>query len=604
MTNLETLLLAMLGNKGGGGEGGTTNYNELDNRPQVNGITLTGNKDSEDLNLVDVNMIGVSYGVAALDGEGKVPESQLPPYPDYDTEIQNINEALEGKAEQGSVSTLEEKVEKKQNKTFIDSVDSETHVVTVPDDVAGFAAISKISGKTVKKNFATPITGLEEKTVSGIKFTPVFDSNGALLYVNALGITSDKKTTSATGAAYTVSKITSSVQGYIISAGLNGKSISGTKCVVELAESPWSSICVSEGSGDRAISTTMISGKTYNFYIQVLPDTVVDNIKFYPMIRPSDTDATYQPSNTLWNAPVKSVVSCGRNIFDKKVITTNGSFNISDGTIVTDTVNKTRLCGYVLIPTGISTIVMTGDTSWSGAYGHVFFDADKKFISTIGVATSDTKKVNVPSNARYIGISIFGQAPYDSRDTLQIEVGSTATSYTPYNKTTVSIPQEILDLPDYGCSAGKVYNWVDFENMVYHHNVGSEDLGNKSWSPNTTGDTLMYGNPPANSMPGNVNATYPLGDIVDEIPTKTWDLRVYEKVYKKMYIRADKTYTSEELKNRLKGVIINYELATPEVIDISSILYPFKVKSGGTITFENEYNLDVNNTVLYKKEVL
>lgn len=78
MTNLETLLLAMLGNKGGGGEGGTTNYNELDNRPQVNGITLTGNKDSEDLNLVDINMIGVSCGIAALDADGKVPQSQLP----------------------------------------------------------------------------------------------------------------------------------------------------------------------------------------------------------------------------------------------------------------------------------------------------------------------------------------------------------------------------------------------------------------------------------------------------------------------------------------------------------------------------------------------
>ena len=100
MTNLETLLLAMLGNKGGGGEGGTTNYNELDNRPQVNGITLTGNKDSEDLNLVDIDMIGVSYGVAALDEEGKVPESQLPPYPNYDTKIQNINKALDQKVDE------------------------------------------------------------------------------------------------------------------------------------------------------------------------------------------------------------------------------------------------------------------------------------------------------------------------------------------------------------------------------------------------------------------------------------------------------------------------------------------------------------------------
>lgn len=34
-----------------GGGGGTTNYNNLSNQPQINGVTLSGNKTSEDLNL-------------------------------------------------------------------------------------------------------------------------------------------------------------------------------------------------------------------------------------------------------------------------------------------------------------------------------------------------------------------------------------------------------------------------------------------------------------------------------------------------------------------------------------------------------------------------
>ena len=37
---------------GGGGGGGTNNYNELNNRPQINGTTLTGNKSASDLGLV------------------------------------------------------------------------------------------------------------------------------------------------------------------------------------------------------------------------------------------------------------------------------------------------------------------------------------------------------------------------------------------------------------------------------------------------------------------------------------------------------------------------------------------------------------------------
>lgn len=36
---------------GGGGGGGTTNYSELSNKPQINGVTLDGNKTSEDLNI-------------------------------------------------------------------------------------------------------------------------------------------------------------------------------------------------------------------------------------------------------------------------------------------------------------------------------------------------------------------------------------------------------------------------------------------------------------------------------------------------------------------------------------------------------------------------
>lgn len=49
---------------GGGGGGGTTNYNELNNRPQINGTTLTGNKSASDLGLlglVEVDGTKISF---------------------------------------------------------------------------------------------------------------------------------------------------------------------------------------------------------------------------------------------------------------------------------------------------------------------------------------------------------------------------------------------------------------------------------------------------------------------------------------------------------------------------------------------------------------
>lgn len=74
---------------GSGGGGGTSDYNPLTNKPQVNGVTLVGNKTTSDLGITasGVGAIpstdkGANGGVAELDSNGKVPSSQLPSYVD------------------------------------------------------------------------------------------------------------------------------------------------------------------------------------------------------------------------------------------------------------------------------------------------------------------------------------------------------------------------------------------------------------------------------------------------------------------------------------------------------------------------------------------
>lgn len=69
------LLLASMGggSGGGGGEGGTTNYNQLSNRPQINGVTLTGNKTGAQLGLTPTEVTVSDAGAVtqALDA-GKI----------------------------------------------------------------------------------------------------------------------------------------------------------------------------------------------------------------------------------------------------------------------------------------------------------------------------------------------------------------------------------------------------------------------------------------------------------------------------------------------------------------------------------------------------
>ena len=56
------LIIRALKNSGGG-TGGTTNYNDLTNKPTINGVTLEGNKTSADLN-IQSQTIQTDHGTA------------------------------------------------------------------------------------------------------------------------------------------------------------------------------------------------------------------------------------------------------------------------------------------------------------------------------------------------------------------------------------------------------------------------------------------------------------------------------------------------------------------------------------------------------------
>ena len=62
-----------------GGSGGTTNYNDLENKPSINDVTLTGNKTSADLGLLDVDQGTENEGkVLMVNSEGMVAPADIP----------------------------------------------------------------------------------------------------------------------------------------------------------------------------------------------------------------------------------------------------------------------------------------------------------------------------------------------------------------------------------------------------------------------------------------------------------------------------------------------------------------------------------------------
>ena len=105
--------------EGGSGGGGTSNYNDLTNKPSINGVTLTGNKTTSDLGITasGVGAIpstdkGSNGGVAELDSNGKVPSSQLPSYVD-DVLSYSSQSAFPATGETGKIYIAED-----TNKTY------------------------------------------------------------------------------------------------------------------------------------------------------------------------------------------------------------------------------------------------------------------------------------------------------------------------------------------------------------------------------------------------------------------------------------------------------------------------------------------------------
>ena len=61
----------------GKGENGTDDYNKLSNKPRINDTTLTGNKRTSDLNLVDGTSIYVDSNEKLAIAEVEIPISSI-----------------------------------------------------------------------------------------------------------------------------------------------------------------------------------------------------------------------------------------------------------------------------------------------------------------------------------------------------------------------------------------------------------------------------------------------------------------------------------------------------------------------------------------------
>ena len=183
--------------------------------------------------------------------------------------------------------------------------------------------------------------------------------------------------------------------------------------------------------------------------------------------------------------------------------------------------------------------------------------------------------------------------------------GDTPTAYAPYHRNTYQIPEAIKALPGYGWSAGTAKNYVDYENKKYYQCVNSVDLGTLNWNFNTTSGV-------GNHFYGRIDLAK--FKYLGAFGTTVYNVLCskYRTVSRSSSVFVDKTITIDgadtrvsqiqvkdtaytdaaTFKQAMQGVMLYYELETPIVTDISTLipddfLRNLTVEAGGSITFKN-----------------
>ena len=307
----------------------------------------------------------------------------------------------------------------------------------------------------------------------------------------------------------------------------------------------------------------------------------------------------YYPYNAgeVVSAGTESIIEQGKNLFDYTDKTYNGA-NISkveNGVIYTKGLTTTVLN----IPTVVgSKYTLSFKVKSSGAnQGGLRWSLQKGKNTSYAHDSSLIKsEVGYAANAEYQAVATFvATTDFVSLCTImlmvydvQLENGDIATDYSPYYQTGYPIPDAIKALPGYGWSAGTARNYVDYENKRYVQCVQSVDLGTLEWL--LDGNNWWYNTKISKGL-SDSNAicnkrTYVLkGDTGNETQWCHSGGGYFE-----VYV-TDVT-TSADVSKKLSGVILYYELATPIVTDISSLipddfLRNMEVEAGGSATFKN-----------------
>lgn len=268
-----------------------------------------------------------------------------------------------------------------------------------------------------------------------------------------------------------------------------------------------------------------------------------------------------------------NVTRCGKNLFDKTATDTdngyvNGKYIGSNGGVSPS--SSYNVSEYVAIKAN-TTYTLSGISGANPSL--VFYDSEKQYISGIKYNQYESLTFVTPDNAEYVRMTI----PVANADVFQLEVGSTATDYEPYNGQTIPI--------DWQTEAGTVYGGhLDVLSGVLTVDRAMVDMGTLNWTYDapvfyTTDLVNSIKQPLVNTTPflcSNYNA-YPSASratMKSTVPNGSFTITSSGNI--KNVVVKDSSYTdAATFKTAMSGVQLVYELATPITVQLT----PHEVRS-------------------------
>lgn len=473
----------------------------------------------------------------------------------------------------------------------------------VPDNALPYAEVLEIGGMTRKCTNLIPYPYSSISLVaSGINFTA--NTNGGVTvkgtstavayYVLFGGYSNDKYPIPSwlnEGETYTIHRV--------------GE---GAAVEVYFYSADGESLAFSTG-GSNTKTFVCPSGYSYiGIFIKVSSGATVDTT-IYPMLNEGETALPYEPYfEGLRSAPVTEVKSIGRNFVDMSRFSNPDNWEATSG--------HARSVVYMgVLPAGtyIASAEFNGSVEPYLTVQSLSEDGTRTSLAVVyqgSYMSASNRRFTIDKPAKILLWTYWGALnsladTIKQFDKIQIVRGETDTEYVPYKGSSLFIPEVVRGLDGHGLGAGTYGNSVNFATRKYTKSFGVVDLGTLQWYYSDFDGKKVFSTFDLEKLmkSGTRNVVSPIPFL---IYADIWGNELDNVFFVNgTAIRGVFTqYTdATSFKAAMSGVMLVYELATPEVVDISDILPTdnyIEVESGGTVTMVNEYGYDVPSAITYQ----